>query len=83
MISDIICIVNCSYFSLIAGESTDISDKEDLALVLRYLDESKIRENLFGFFFLELPSVSAEAIAKYNSLVARKYTSRKKVLVQT
>jgi len=60
-IVNIILEANRSYFSVIADKSADILSKEQLSLVLRYLDGNVIRENFIGF--VELPSLNAEKIA--------------------
>ena len=42
------------YFSILADEAADISNKENLSLVLRYVDSSKnIREEFIGFYLCE------------------------------
>jgi len=65
--NDIICEVNRSYFSEISDVFANISGKEQLAPILRFEGENVIRENFVGF--LELPFVSAEAIA--NTILSR------------
>ena len=50
------------FFSILADETTDCSNKEQLTLVLRFVDgQNQIREEFFAF--LEAPSTTGEALA--------------------
>ena len=42
------------YFSILADEAADVSNKENLSVVIRYVDETKtIREEFLGFYLCE------------------------------
>ena len=61
IVQEIVTEANKSFVSLIAGESCDISGKEQLSIVLRYMIGSKVHESFTGF--VEMDSVSAESIS--------------------
>ena len=61
IVEEIVAEANESFVSVIAGESCDISGKEQLSIVLRYAKGNKVHESFTGF--VEMDSVSAEAIS--------------------
>ena len=62
-------IKTAGFFSIIADEATDMSNPEQLALVIRYFDQEaqEIREDFLGFISCD-DGVSGEAIATNISL---------------
>ena len=60
-VQEIVTEANKSFASVIADESCDISGKEQLSIVLRYMIGSKVHESFTGF--VEMDSVSAESIS--------------------
>lgn len=46
-------VKSAQFFSIIADEVTDVSNKEDLSLVIRYLVEGEIREMFVDFIQVE------------------------------
>ena len=47
-------IRDSKYFSIISGEAADISNKENLSVVIRFLDSTKtVREEFVGFYLCE------------------------------
>ena len=61
IVQEIVIEANKSYVSVMADESCNISGKEQLSIVLRYMIGSKVHEILTGF--LEMDSLSAESIS--------------------
>ena len=61
IVQKIVTEANKSFVSLIADESCDISGKEQLSIVLRYMIASKVHESFTGF--VEMDSLSAESIS--------------------
>ena len=58
-------IMESGFFSIIADEATDISNKQQLALVIRYLDSSNdIREDFMKFIHCD-DGVTGENIKNY------------------
>ena len=58
IVQEIVTEANKSFVSVIADESCNISGKEQLSIVLRYMIGSKVHESFTGF--VEMDSVSAE-----------------------
>ena len=57
-------ISDSKYFSIMSDESADISNKENLSVVIRFLDSTKtIREEFVGFYLCE--DGTTEAAVKY------------------
>ena len=51
------------YFSIIADEFTDISNKEQLSIVLRWIDEElDPQEDFIGFF--HIPNIAADTLKR-------------------
>ena len=47
-------IRDSKYFSIMSDEAADISNKENLSVVIRFLDSTKtVREEFVGFYFCE------------------------------
>ena len=61
IVQEIVTEANKSFVSVIADESCDISGKEQLSIVLRYMIGSKVHESFAGF--VEMDSLSAESIS--------------------
>ena len=61
IVQEIVTEANKSFVSVIADESCDISGKEQLSIVLRYMIGSKVHESFTGF--VEMDSLSAESIS--------------------
>lgn len=57
-------VVQAGYFSLLADESKHASRKEQLAIVLRYVDEKAIIHERFPSF-VEATNLTAESLATY------------------
>ena len=55
-------VAEARFFSILADETTDCSNREQLTLVFRFVDgENQIREEFFDF--IEAPSTTGEALA--------------------
>ena len=53
----------CKYFSILADEAADESNKEHLSVVIRFADSSKtIREEFIGFYLCEEGTAGVEAV---------------------
>ena len=61
VVEEIVAEANESFISVVADESCDISGKEQLSIVLRYIKGDKVNESFTGF--VEMSSVSAESIS--------------------
>ncbi|XP_077971366.1 zinc finger MYM-type protein 1-like [Styela clava] len=61
IVQDIVMEANKSFVSVIADESCDISGKEQLSIVLRYVKGGEVCERFTGL--VEMDSVSAESIS--------------------
>ena len=61
VIEEFVAEVNESFISVVADKSYDISDKEQLSIVLRYTRGDKVNESFTGF--VEMSSVFAESIS--------------------
>jgi hypothetical protein len=62
VIQSIICDIDSSFFSLIADEYTDISNKEQLTVCIRWIDTNfNIHEDLLGFY--NIPDIKSITIA--------------------
>ena len=50
----------CKYFSILADEAADVSNKEHLSVVIRFVDSTKtIREEFIGFYMCEKGTAGA------------------------
>ena len=57
-------VKSARFYSILAGEAQDISNQEQMALVIRFVDkEKKIREEFIGFIRCD-KGVSGEALSK-------------------
>ena len=57
-------VKNRQFFSILADEASDISNKEQLSLVLRFVDENnEIREEIICFLHCD-SGLSGESLAK-------------------
>ena len=58
-------IKQSKYFAVLANEASDVSNKEQMSLVLRYLDSTnQIKEEFLSFIHCK-DGTSGEAISKY------------------
>ena len=61
------------YFSVLADETKDISKKEQLAVVVRYVDLETAKVNEHFLTYVEATSLTAESLASYILEVLKKY----------
>ena len=61
----------CKYFSILADEAADVSNKEHLSVVIRFVDSTKtIREEFIGFYMCEEGTAGAAIKERILSAVA-------------
>ena len=65
MVREVICtqVRDAVYFSLLVDETKDISKKEQMSIVLRYLQNSKVYERFIGF--VHISSLDAASLVEY------------------
>lgn len=65
MVREVICtqVRDAVYFSLLVDEAKDISKKEQISIVLRYLQNDKVYERFIGF--VHISSLDAASLVEY------------------
>ena len=64
-------IKSCQYYSILADEVADCSNKEQMPLVIRYIDpEEKIQERFVKLIHCD-SGTKGEALAEVNAMMAR------------
>ena len=56
-------VKRAKYFAVLVDETKDNSKKEQLAILLRYFDEGKVRERPIGCYHMK--SLDAESLASF------------------
>ena len=62
-------VKQAKFYSIIADEVTDISNKEELSLVIRYLHEEQVREVFVDF--VEVERITGQVFGRNHSQVAQ------------
>ena len=63
VIGDLVSEICGGFFPIICDEYTDISNKEQLTICIRWVDEQlKAHEDFFGFYNYNIPDIGAETI---------------------